>query len=60
VATDGETVIHEPITLEIPFEDEPVELDIYGLEQNYPNPFNPSTSISFSLEEYSEVEFNYL
>ena len=56
VATDGETVIHEPITLEIPFEDEPVELDIYGLEQNYPNPFNPSTSISFSLEEYSEVE----
>jgi flagellar hook assembly protein FlgD len=29
---------------------------IYGLEQNYPNPFNPSTSISFSLEEYSEVE----
>jgi hypothetical protein len=56
VATDGETTIHEPITLSIPFEDTPVELDIYGLEQNYPNPFNPSTSISFSLEEYSEVE----
>jgi hypothetical protein len=56
VATDGETTIHEPITLEIPYEDTPVELDIYGLEQNYPNPFNPSTSISFSLEEYSEVE----
>jgi hypothetical protein len=56
VSTDGETTIHEPITLSIPFEDTPAELDIYGLEQNYPNPFNPSTSISFSLEEYSEVE----
>ncbi|MDP8204374.1 MAG: T9SS type A sorting domain-containing protein, partial [Candidatus Tenebribacter mawsonii] len=30
--------------------------DVYGLYQNYPNPFNPSTSISFALEEESDVE----
>lgn len=27
----------------------------YSLEQNYPNPFNPSTSISFTLAEKSDV-----
>ena len=27
----------------------------YSLNQNYPNPFNPTTSISFSLENSSEV-----
>ncbi|MFQ5499930.1 MAG: PKD domain-containing protein, partial [Candidatus Zixiibacteriota bacterium] len=30
----------------------PVE---FGLSQNYPNPFNPSTEISFSLKQASEV-----
>jgi hypothetical protein len=27
----------------------------YSLEQNYPNPFNPTTSISYSLAERSDV-----
>ena len=56
VSTDGETVVHEPITLDVPFEDTPNTYDIYGLHQNYPNPFNPSTSISFNLDEDSNVE----
>jgi len=56
VSTDGETEVHEPITLFIPFEDTPVTPDTYGLHQNYPNPFNPSTSISFALEEESDIE----
>ncbi len=56
VSLDGETFVHDPITLEIPFEDTPIIPDTYGLHQNYPNPFNPSTSISFALEEESDVE----
>lgn len=30
--------------------------DSYTLNQNYPNPFNPTTAISFSLKEASEVK----
>jgi len=56
VATDGESEVHVPITLSIPYEDTPITPDTYGLHQNYPNPFNPSTSISFALEEDSDVE----
>ncbi|NQT65884.1 MAG: T9SS type A sorting domain-containing protein [FCB group bacterium] len=56
VSTDGETEVHEPITLSVPFEDVPITPDTYGLHQNYPNPFNPSTSISFALAEDSNVE----
>jgi len=56
VSTDGETTLHDPITLSIPFEDTPVTPENYGLQQNYPNPFNPSTSISFALAEDSNVE----
>jgi hypothetical protein len=29
----------------------------FSLDQNYPNPFNPSTTIKFSLEKASNVEF---
>ncbi|MDP8201081.1 MAG: lamin tail domain-containing protein [Candidatus Tenebribacter burtonii] len=56
VSLDGETEVHEPINLTIPYEDIPVTPDTYGLHQNYPNPFNPSTLISFTLEEESDVE----
>ncbi len=56
VATDGESEVHVPINLSIPYEDTPVTPDTYGLHQNYPNPFNPSTSISFALEVDSNVE----
>jgi len=56
VSTDGETTVHDPITLSIPFEDTPITPENYGLNQNYPNPFNPSTSISFTLAEDSNVE----
>ncbi|MCK5051700.1 MAG: T9SS type A sorting domain-containing protein [Candidatus Cloacimonetes bacterium] len=56
VSFDGETEVHVPITLFIPFEDSPIAPDTYGLHQNYPNPFNPSTSISFALEAESYVE----
>jgi hypothetical protein len=56
VSTDGETTIHDPITLSIPYEDAPITPENYGLKQNYPNPFNPSTSISFAVAEDSNVE----
>ena len=56
VSTDGETEVHEPITLFIPGEDAPILPEIYGLYQNYPNPFNPSTLINFALEEESDIQ----
>jgi len=56
VSTDGETEIHGPITLYVPFEDTPIIPATYGLHQNYPNPFNPSTAISFTLSAESDVE----
>ncbi len=28
----------------------------FGLEQNYPNPFNPTTTISYTLQSYVNVE----
>jgi len=56
VSTDGESEVHEAITLSIPFGDSPQVPIKFGLHQNYPNPFNPSTMISFTLEEECEVE----
>ncbi len=56
VSNDGETEVHVPITLTIPYEVIPIVPDTYGLKQNYPNPFNPSTSICFTLEQESDVQ----
>jgi len=56
VSTGGESEVHEPVSLSIPLGESPQVPVKYGLHQNYPNPFNPSTSISFTLEEESEVE----
>jgi len=56
VSEDGETEVQIPITLEIPYENNPNVPDTYGLHQNFPNPFNPSTLISFALKEESDVE----
>ena len=60
VSYSGETEFFGPISLTIPLggsnSGTPGTSDVYGLYQNYPNPFNPSTSISFALEEDSDVE----
>ncbi len=56
----GEIETFGPVSLTIPLggtnQGTPITPDSYGLQQNYPNPFNPSTSISFALEEDSNVE----
>lgn len=56
----GETELYGPVSLLIPNggtnDGTPTTPDSYGLQQNYPNPFNPSTSISFALQEDSNVE----
>ena len=36
-------------------ENNPAAVSNYELKQNYPNPFNPTTQISFSLAEQSQV-----
>ncbi len=57
--TDGWTALYsmgytEDLTVDV--EGEEVAPTSYALSQNYPNPFNPSTTISFTLPQASDVK----
>jgi hypothetical protein len=61
IAYTGASETYGPIALQIPEDGEyntPEVPIVYGLHKNYPNPFNPSTSISFALEEPTQVNID--
>lgn len=55
VGTHGRGIFAGKAKTTVSSEDEPVLPTAFELNQNYPNPFNPSTKISFTLPEMSEV-----
>ena len=55
IATHGHGIfIGMPLT-PVANEDEQTQPRLFTLDQNYPNPFNPTTNISFSLDQASQV-----
>jgi flagellar hook assembly protein FlgD len=57
IEMDGDTELFGPYSVmsSTGVEDKLEMPESFELKQNYPNPFNPSTTISFSLAEYSNV-----
>ncbi len=55
IKSGEEILINNPLMTKITVSKDVIP-DKFALEQNYPNPFNPSTTISFSLPEASDVK----
>ncbi|MBN1561892.1 T9SS type A sorting domain-containing protein [candidate division KSB1 bacterium] len=60
VSLDGQSTSYGPVqvTSTSNVDEAPETPRAYSLSRNYPNPFNPSTTISYSLPEKSEMILN--